>query len=118
MDLSLTSRDGFAVASTKGPLDESTRESFREHLHPLVGKKGTWLIIDLAGSPRVTSPGIGNLVALTADANTNDSRVVLCNLQPYVSMVVGVTKLDRFFTIVSDLDAAVAKCRETPSGAE
>jgi anti-anti-sigma factor len=77
-----------------------------------VGQKGTRLIVDLGGSPRVNSAGIGNLVALTADANTNESRVVLCNLQPYVSMVIGVTKLDRFFTIATDLETAVAKCRE------
>jgi anti-anti-sigma factor len=112
MELSLSTRDGITVASTKGPLDDSARELFREHLHPLVGKKGTRLIVDLAGSPRVNSPGIGNLVALTADANTNDSRVVFCNLQPYVSMVIGVTKLDQFFAIAADLDAAVARCRE------
>ena len=118
MDLSLSARDGFTVATTKGPVDETARESFREHLHPLVGQKGSRIIIDLAGSQRINSPGIGNLVALTADANTNGSRVVLCNLQPYVSMVVGVTKLDRFFTIVSDLDAAVAKCHESVSEVE
>jgi anti-sigma B factor antagonist len=113
MELTLSSLNGFPVASTSGPLDESARDPFREHLHPLVGQKGTRLIVDLAGSSRINSAGIGNLVALTADANTNDSRVVLCNLQPYVSMVVGVTKLDRFFTIVPDLNAAVAKCHET-----
>jgi anti-anti-sigma factor len=112
MELTLDSQDGFTVAATKGPIDETARELFREHLHPLVGKKGTRIIIDLAGSPRINSPGIGNLVALTADANTNDSRVVLCNLQPYVSMVIGVTKLDRFFLIATDLDAAVARCKE------
>jgi anti-anti-sigma regulatory factor len=64
----------------------------------------------LTGSPRVNSPGIGNMVALTADANTNDSRVVFCNIQPYVSMVISVTKLDKFFNIATDLDAAVACC--------
>ena len=112
MELTLTTRDGFTVAATSGPLDDTARELFRAQLHPLVGVKGTRLIIDLSGSQRVNSPGIGNLVALTADANTNDSRVVFCNLQPYVSMVISVTKLDRFVTLVSDLDAAVAKCRE------
>jgi anti-anti-sigma factor len=112
MEVSLSSLNGLAVATTRGPLDESAREPFREHLHPLVGQKGMRLIVDLAGSPRVNSAGIGNLVALTADANTNESRVVLCNLQPYVSMVIGVTKLDRFFTIATNLEAAVAKCHE------
>jgi anti-anti-sigma factor len=112
MEVNLSSLNGLPVATTRGPLDESAREPFREHLHPLVGQKGTRLIVDLGGSPRVNSAGIGNLVALTADANTNESRVVLCNLQPYVSMVIGVTKLDRFFTIATDLETAVAKCRE------
>jgi anti-anti-sigma factor len=112
MELTLSSRDGITVASTKGPIDESARDSFREHLHPLVGKKGSRLIVDMAGSARINSAGIGNLVALTADANTNDSRVVLCNLQTYVLMVIGITKLDKFFIIATDVDAAVARCRE------
>lgn len=112
MELSLSTRDGITVASTKGVLDETARDAFREKLHPLVGQKGTRLIVDLSGSPRVNSPGIGNMVALTADANTNDSRVVFCNVQPYVSMVISVTKLDKFFSIVPDLDAAVAWCNE------
>lgn len=113
MELSLSTRDGITVASIKGVLDETAREPFREKLHPIVGQKGSRLVVDLAGSPRVNSPGIGNMVALTADANTNDSRVVFCNIQPYVSMVISVTKLDKFFNIVSDLDAAVAWCNES-----
>ena len=111
MELTLSTKDGFTVATTNGNLDDSAREVFREKLHPLVGVKGTRLIVDLSGSTRVNSPGIGNLVALTADANTNDSRVVYCNIQPYVSMVIGITKLDRFFTIAADVPAALEVCK-------
>lgn len=114
MEVTLSTRDGFSVASTKGVLDETAREPFREKLHPLVGEKGTKLIVDLSGSPRVNSPGIGNMVALNADANTNGSAVVFCNVQPYVSMVISVTKLDRFFNMAADLDAAVAWCKQQP----
>src|SRR5262245_5223908 len=112
MELTLSTKDGFTVATTKGNLDESAKDLFRDQLHPLVGVKGTRLIVDLSRSPRVHSNGIGNLVALTADANTNDSRVVFCNLQPYVSMVIGVTKLDKFFVLAPDLDAAIKWCRD------
>lgn len=115
MELKLKTHEGIPVAVITGPLDETAREPFREHLHPLVGQKGARLILDLAGSQRVSSPGIGNLVALTADANTHDSRVVLCNLQTHFSMVISVTKLDRYFTIATDLSDAVAKCREGQS---
>jgi len=112
MELTLSTREGFTVAATKGPIDESARDSFRELLHPLVGKKGTRLIVDLSASPRINSAGIGNLVALTADANTNESRVVLCSPQTYVRMVIEITKLDKFFTMAADMEAAIAKCRE------
>jgi anti-anti-sigma factor len=112
MELTLSNRDGFTVATTKGVLDDSAKEPFREKLHPLVGAKGTKLIVDLSGSPRVNSPGIGNMVALNADANTNGSHVVFCSMQPYVQMVVSVTKLDKFFNITADLDAAVAWCKQ------
>jgi anti-sigma B factor antagonist len=111
MQLKLSSQDGCTIAASSGPLDETAREPFREHLHPLVGNKGARLVLDLAGSQRVNSAGIGNLVALTADANTNDSRVVLCNLQPYVETVISITKLDRFFLIAADVAAAIARCR-------
>jgi anti-anti-sigma factor len=117
MELTLDLEDGIPVAHTLGPLDETARGVFREHLHPLVGKPGGRLVLDLAGSPRINSAGIGNLVALTADANTNESLVVLCNLQPYVEMVVRVTKLDRYFAVEPDVPAAVARCKATASSA-
>jgi len=112
MEVTISSRDGFTIAATKGVLDDSAKEPFREKLHPLVGVKGTKLIVDLSGSQRVSSPGIGNMVALNADANTNSSHVVFCNLQPYVKMVISVTKLDKFFNITADLDTAVAWCQQ------
>jgi anti-anti-sigma factor len=112
MELTLKTQDGITIAAAHGALDDSARTPFREQLHPLVGNKGTRLVLDLGDSPRVNSQGIGNLVALTADANTNDSVVVLCNIQPYVAMVINITKLDRFFTIAPDLPAAINRCRE------
>ena len=111
MELTLSTTDGITIASTKGNLDETARDPFREKLHPVVGQRGACLIVDLSGSQRVNSAGIGNLVALTADANTNGSRVVFCNAQAYVSMVISVTKLDQYFTLVKDLNAAIESCR-------
>jgi anti-anti-sigma factor len=115
MEVSVTRHDDYVVARTEGNLDETAREPFREQLHPLFAKKGTRLIVDLSDSTRVNSAGIGNLVALVADANTNDSRVILCNMQPYVSMVISVTKLDKFFEIAAHLEEAIA-CSREPRG--
>src|SRR5439155_26445032 len=104
LELTLGSKDGITVAATMGNLDETAREAFRAKLHPPVGQKGALLSVDLAGSPRVNSAGIGNLVTLTADANTNGSRVVFCNAQAYVPKVIGVTMLYKYVNIASDLE--------------
>ena len=116
MEVSVTRHDGYVVARTGGNLDETARDPFREHLHPLFAAKGTRLIVDLSDSTRINSAGIGNLVALVADANTNSSRVILCGMQPYVSMVIGVTKLDKFFEILPSLDEAIERVRASRGG--
>ena len=115
MDLNVTRHDGYIVARPGGNLDETARESFREQLHPLFAAKGTRLIVDLSGSPRINSAGVGNLVALVADANTNDSRVILCSLQPYVAMVISVTKLDKFFEIAASVEEAAGRAKPRPT---
>jgi len=111
MELTLTTHDGYVLAKTKGPLDDSARGPFRDQLHTLFGKSGTRLIVDLAGSPRINSQGVGNLVALVADANTNNNRVVFCNLMPFVATVISVTRLDKFFEIAGTLDDAIARIK-------
>ena len=112
MELTVTHHDGYVLAKTAGPLDELARPQFREQLHTLVGHKGTRLMLDLSGSPRINSAGVGNLVALVADANTQGSRVTLCSLTPFVATVMSVTKLNGFFDIAPDVAAAVGRVHE------
>jgi anti-anti-sigma factor len=109
MELAITHHPGYALATLTGPLDESARTQFREQLHPIVGTSGARLVLDLSGVPRINSPGIGNLVALVADANTQGSRVVLCSLTPFVTGVMAVTKLDQFFELAGSVEEAVAR---------
>ena len=113
MELTITHHDGYVLAATQGPLDESIRASFKEQLHPLVRTEGTRLVLDLASSPRVNSAGLGLLVALVSDANARGSRVAICNLTPFVSGVISVTKLDKYFDIFPDVNSAVSKIAAT-----
>jgi anti-anti-sigma factor len=118
MELTVSTGPTYVLARASGPLDESGRELFRQQLHPLIGQRGTRLILDLSGSPRINSPGIGNLVALVADANTNGSRVILCNLQSFVMSVMSVTKLDKYFEIAVSLDEAITKATAPSKGGQ
>ena len=117
MDLLVAHHEGYVLAKLNGPLDDRAREPFREKLHPLFATKGTRLIVDLSGAPRVNSAGIGNLVALVADANTNGCRVTFCALTPFVSSVMSVTKLDKYFDVAPSVQDAVSR-PATPSTAE
>ncbi len=107
MEIHVSHHEGYVLASTSGSIDETAGELFREYLHPLIGQRGTYLIIDLSKSGRVTSPGISHMVLLSADANTRGSHVILAAPSPFIANVLNVTKLRNFFTVEETLEAAV-----------
>src|SRR5262245_17969602 len=107
MQLSLSQRGGTTIAQTAGAIDDSAREQFREHLHPVIAQGSAGLILDLSGSNYVNSQGLGHLVTLGTHANTKGTALVLCGLMPHVAGVVSVTKLDRFFAIAPDVEGAL-----------
>ena len=108
MKLAISHHTDYVLVETEGAIDESASAQLREYVHPLIGQRGTRVIVDLSGSQRISSPGLASLVLLAADANTNGSYVVLTTPTPFVAEVLRVTKLGGFFHIVDDLPAAIA----------
>lgn len=109
MNLNVCHEDGYVLATTTGPIDESAEDVFRNQLHPLVARRGTRLILDLSGSRRINSTGISRLVLLVTDANTNNSRVIFAAPSSFVDGVFRVSHLDRFFEIVESVVDAIDK---------
>jgi anti-anti-sigma factor len=108
MQLTVTPRADAWLVETQGAIDDSARELFREELHPRLLNTGAKMVLDLSGSNYINSQGLGLLVTLASHANTRGANLVFCGLQPHVSGVVSVTKLDRFFTILPDANQALA----------
>lgn len=108
MELTLTHESDYILACTKGPIDESAGEPFKDQLHPLVGERGAKVVLDISGSPRINSIGISSLVRLVSDANTNSSRVILAAATPFVASVLSISRLDRFFEMADSVPAAAA----------
>ena len=108
MELKISKQAGYVLVSTSGPIDDSAGPLLRDEVHPLVGERGTKLVLDLSGSERINSIGISHLVRLVSDANTNGSRVVLSGANAFVSGVLSVTRLDRFFEMAENVAAAAA----------
>lgn len=109
MELEVSHEGEYVLAKTSGLIDDSAGGPFRESLHPLVGQSGTKVVLDLSGSDRINSAGIGQLVLLVSNANTNSSRVVLAACSPFVSIVLSRSRLDRFFEMVDSVPEAIRR---------
>jgi anti-anti-sigma factor len=109
MELKVCHEEGYVLAATVGPIDDSAKELFREWLHPLVGQKGTKLVLDLSQSKTVNSNGIGQLVQLAVNANTNGTRIILSACSPFVAVVFDRSKLNKFFEMADSVPDAVRR---------
>ena len=112
MELQLAYQEGHVLASTSGQIDDTAERLFRQHLHPLFAERGAKVVLDLASSQRITSSGVGQLVVLVANANTNGGRVILAGLSPFVAIVLSRSKLDKYFEIAPDVKDAVQLLQE------
>ena len=112
MNVSLSEQDGYAVAVLQGTIDESAKAAFDDHLHEIIEKPGNGLLVDLSGSDRITSAGMGHLVTLVSRANAKGSQVVLVRPSNFVSSILGATKLTKFFDVESTLEEGIARLRE------
>jgi anti-sigma B factor antagonist len=70
---------------------------------------GTRVVLDLRNVPFMNSAGLGTLVRLVAQANTQECRVVLADLTPFIAGALNATGLDRFFEIIPTTDDAIRK---------
>ena len=66
------------------------------------------LAIELTGMTNINSLGLSELINVVIRARLSRSRVVLVSPSQFVRGVFEVTRLDRWFEIVDDLDAAFA----------
>jgi anti-anti-sigma factor len=107
MELQVTHEEGYVHAQTRGPIDDDAEGLFREYLHPLVGQKGTHLILDLSQSDFITSNGVGQIVLLVAHANAQSSRVIIAACTPFVGIVMNRCKLDKYFEMCDSVAEAI-----------
>lgn len=109
MELNVCHEEGYILATTVGPIDDSARDLFKDLLHPLLGQKGTKLVLDLSQSKFINSNGIAQLVSLAVNGNTNGGRVVLASCSPFIAMVLDRSKLNTFFEIAENIPDAIKR---------
>ncbi len=74
----------------------------------LVDETGAHVVLEMGEVAYVSSAGLGDLVRITALANSQGSRLVLCNLSAFVDGVLKTTRLDKFFDVHKSVEAALS----------
>lgn len=108
MKITVERRSDIPVLHLEGELTGDEDNSLTDVVTDHVQGRGARAVLDLSGVKYINSAGIGDLVRVVAGANTQEQRIVLCSLTPFVEGVIQVTQLDRFFAITATVDEAIA----------
>jgi anti-sigma B factor antagonist len=111
MNIEVENRSGVAIVRLQGDLTGKDGGKFVKAVTDLLDNGVLRVVLDLSHVPMVTSAGLGELVRLTAQANTQGGRILLADVGPFVAGVLETTKLNAFLEAAADVDAAVAKLR-------
>ena len=108
MNITTEQRDGITILHLDGELDANAADTLVAAAGECLNQRGDRLIIELSQVPFISSPAIGALVRITAQANTEEQTAVLASPTALIENVFNVTQLDRFFQIFPSLDEAIA----------
>ncbi len=98
-----------AVLKLSGELTAVNQNTLTNAMKPLLEGAQTRIVLDMTEVPFIGSTGLGELVKLVAQVNSQGGRVVLAGLTPFVADVLDTTKLNRFFEISDTPEAAMAR---------
>ncbi len=106
MDIRLDETGPFTIAFLTGDFGASDAPAFLETLYGLAAGDNAALIIDLAGVTSIDSSGLSAMVNLVTRARLTQGRVVLVSPSPFISGILNVTHLDKWFEVCESLDVA------------
>ncbi|HEY1059467.1 MAG TPA: STAS domain-containing protein [Limnobacter sp.] len=92
-------------------VDAKTAGHIRETLQELMPHHKRF-VLDLTATQLVDSGGLAGIVMLLKNMNSQQCRMVLCNLSKPVVTLFQLTKMDRLFKIQPDLKTAIVQCAE------
>ncbi len=109
MEIKTSEKNGVSIVTLCGHLTGPGVGSLLRSVNELMERPGAKVVIDLHGVEFIGSAGLGDLVRITAQANTQGGRLVLAAPSPFVLGVLETTRLDKFFEICADVDSAIGK---------
>ncbi len=96
------------VFSPKGAIDLHVSPQLRASLLEVVDRKPKRLVVDLSGVPYVDSSGIAVLILAKQTLDEHGGRFMLAGAQEPVRIILESARLDQYFQLYPDIDAAQA----------
>ena len=98
-----------AVVRLSGDLTGGSNNMMVQQMVSLFDKGVNRVVLEMSHVAFVGSLGIGDLVRVVTQANTQGGRIILAGLTPFVAGVLKTTKLDKFFEICASPDEALKR---------
>ncbi len=96
------------VFSHDGAIDLHVSPEVRAALREIIDEKPKRLVIDLSRVPYVDSSGLAVLIGAKQELEANGGTFMLAGPQQAVRTILESARLDQYFQLVTDLDAALA----------
>jgi anti-sigma B factor antagonist len=89
-------------------LDEQNIQIIGEQLFSLVDEQGLKkILLNFGNVEYLSSAALGKLITLNKKVQAAGGRLILCNIDPQIHEVFEITKLDKFFKIEKEEQAAL-----------
>lgn len=109
IDVTIRAVGAAQLVRLEGVLDAASAGSVRVQLADLLASGADRVVLDMTGTERIDSTGLGSLVTSLKSARERDARLVLAGLNAAVRSVVELTRLHRVFDIFADPETALAE---------
>ena len=89
-------------------LDEQNIQAIGEQLFSLVEQEGIKkMLLNFGNVEYLSSAALGKLITLNKKLQQAGGKLILCNIDPQIHEVFEITKLDKFFKIMKEEQAAL-----------
>ncbi len=89
--------------------DEQLRdaEPLRDFIRELIDENNHYILMDMANVTYISSSVLGVLITTYRELQTKNGTLKLVNLQPSVSNLFSITRLDRIIEMFNDIETAL-----------
>jgi anti-sigma B factor antagonist len=96
------------VLRLQGDIDLNVSPAVTASLNAMIKKKPERIVIDLSRTTYIDSAGMAALILAMQDVEAYGGKFFLSGLQETIRSIFEISRLDRIFRIVPDVDAALA----------